>query len=105
MNLRVILDLLLVWRPNGQIEKKSCPLADLTFYNDITTVLLDNLMGDGETQPAPVFFSSEERIKDIFQIPFRNSRTGISDRNLDILLGAVLGEEPGGHLNHSSTFN
>ena len=92
--MRAILDLLLDWRPNGQIEKKSCPLADLTFYNDITTVLLHNLMGDGETQPAPIFFSSEERVKDIFQIPSWDSRTGISNLNLDILIGVVLGEKP-----------
>ena len=85
---------------NRQIDEKSRSFADLTLHYDISAMLLDDLMRDGEPEAAPLFFSREKRIKDVLQIFLRDPHTGIAHPNLDELLGAVLGEETAGDLHH-----
>src|SRR5262245_60480993 len=84
------------WTVKRQVDEESGSSTDLTFDQDITAVLLDDLMGNRKPEAYPFLFCSEKRIEDVLQIFFRNSHAGIPNADLNKLVGAIFAEEPCG---------
>src|SRR5512137_1620502 len=63
-------------------ERRSLPFA--AFDLDDGAVLLQDLVGDGESQPRPLGFGCEEGVEDLREIILRNPDAAVADGDTEL---------------------
>src|SRR5262249_32884962 len=88
-----------------QADEEAGTAADLALDDDVTAVLFDDLMRDGQPQTTAFLLRREEGIENVFDVLFRDADAGITNLDLGEPLRPVLAEESRADLDASRPFD
>ena len=69
--------------PNGYMDEERRPGSDPAFNSYESSMFLNDLVRNRETEPASFIFTGEKRIKNMLEVFIRNANSIILNFNLD----------------------